>query len=46
LLEDRVIYVVSPKPGYSPAFVLENYDVVRAGILWKVVERETEGQIN
>ena len=40
LLEDRSIYVVSPKPGYCPEFVLENYDLVRAGILWQVVERE------
>ena len=38
LLTDRSIYVVSPKPGYCPAFVLEGYDFTRAGILWRVVE--------
>jgi hypothetical protein len=40
LLTDRSIYVVSPKRGYCPAFVLENYDFVRIGILWQVVESE------
>ncbi|MBL7185113.1 MAG: DUF2723 domain-containing protein [Phycisphaerae bacterium] len=38
LLADRSIYVVSTKPGYCPAFILENYDFIRAGILWRVVE--------
>ena len=38
LLKDGPIYVVSPKPGYCPAFVLDNYDFVRVGILWQVVE--------
>jgi hypothetical protein len=42
LLEDGPIYVVSPKPGYCPAFVLDNCDLVRAGILWQVTEREKE----
>jgi hypothetical protein len=40
LLTDRSIYVISPKRGYCPAFILENYDFVRAGILWQVVESE------
>lgn len=39
LLENGSIYVVSPKPGYCPAFVLEDYDLVRAGILWRVAKR-------
>ena len=39
LLEDGPLYVVSRKPGYCPAFVLEHYDLVRAGILWKVTPR-------
>jgi hypothetical protein len=39
LLEDRPVYVVSPKPGYCPAFVLDNYDLKRAGVLYRVVER-------
>ena len=38
LLKKRPVYVVSKKPGYCPAFVLDNYNVVRAGILWRVVE--------
>ncbi|KPK43186.1 MAG: hypothetical protein AMJ65_06505 [Phycisphaerae bacterium SG8_4] len=38
LLTDRSIYVVSPRPGYCPAFILENYDFIRAGILWRVIE--------
>ncbi|MFQ6035806.1 MAG: protein O-mannosyl-transferase family [Sedimentisphaerales bacterium] len=38
LLEDKPVYVVSPKPGYCPAFVLDNYDLVRAGVLWRVVK--------
>lgn len=38
LLKDRPIYVVSPKPGYCPTFVLDNYDFVRVGILWRIVE--------
>jgi hypothetical protein len=40
LLENRSIYVVSQKTGYCPDFVLEHYDLVRAGILWKVVANE------
>jgi hypothetical protein len=39
LLKSKPIYVVSRKPGYCPAFVLNHYDLVRAGILWKVVTR-------
>lgn len=40
LLENRPIYVVSQKPAYCPAFVLENYDFVQTGILWKVVAKK------
>ena len=39
LLKERPIYVVSRRPGYCPAFVLDNYDLVPAGVLWRVVER-------
>jgi hypothetical protein len=39
LLEERTIYVVSPRPRYCPKFVLENYNVVQAGILWQVTKR-------
>jgi hypothetical protein len=40
LLNERTVYVVSRRPGYCPAFVLDNYDLVPAGILWRLVERE------
>ena len=40
LLENRPIYVVSRTPGYCPAFVLEHYDLIPAGILWKVAPRK------
>lgn len=38
LLTDRPIYVASIKPRYCPAFILNGYDFIRAGILWQVVE--------
>jgi len=38
LLKNRPVYVVSAKAGYCPEFLLDNYDFVRAGILWQVVE--------
>jgi hypothetical protein len=40
LLEAGQVYVVSPRPGYCPGFVLDNYDFIRAGILWQVVKSE------
>jgi hypothetical protein len=43
LLKDGTVYVVSRRPGYCPAFVLDNYDLVPAGILWRVVERQKQG---
>jgi hypothetical protein len=39
LLDDGTVYVVSSRPGYCPEFVLKNYDLVHAGILWRVVKR-------
>ncbi len=44
LLQDRHIYVVSSKPDYCPAFVLDNYELVQAGLLWRVVGRKTCGK--
>ncbi|HPS54658.1 MAG TPA: DUF2723 domain-containing protein [Sedimentisphaerales bacterium] len=32
-------YVVSPIEGYCPGFILENYDFVEAGVLFRVLER-------
>jgi hypothetical protein len=45
LLKERAIYVVSRRPRYCPAFVLDNYDLVPAGVLWRVVERGEKGSI-
>jgi hypothetical protein len=39
LLKDRPVYVTSRKPGYCPPFVLNNYNLVQTGVLWRVVER-------
>ena len=43
LLKERAVYVVSRRPRYCPAFVLDNYDLVPEGILWRVVERKKNG---
>jgi hypothetical protein len=42
LLVAGPIYVVSPRSGYCPQFVLDNYDLIRAGILWQVVKSEEQ----
>lgn len=34
----RPLYVTSNRPGYSPAFVLGRYDLVKAGPLWRVAK--------
>jgi hypothetical protein len=39
ILKERPVYVASRKPGYCPAFILKNYDLIQAGVLWRVVER-------
>jgi hypothetical protein len=39
LLEAGPVYAVSPKVGYCPQFVRDNYDLVPTGVLWRVVER-------
>ena len=44
LLEDKPIYVVSPQPEYCPAFVIDNYDLVPHGILWRVVKQKENEQ--
>ena len=33
------VYIVSPIKGYCPGFILENYDFVNAGVLFRIVER-------
>ena len=37
-------YVVSPIDGYCPGFLLENYDFIEAGVLFRVVERVEEAE--
>jgi len=39
LLESKAVYVVSRIAGYCPAFLLEEYDLVQTGVLWRVVAR-------
>ncbi len=40
LIENFTIYVVSPLKGYCPAYLLDNYDFIQEGILWRVKERD------
>jgi len=40
LLQSRSVYVVSRQAGFCPSFVLDNYELLPASLLWKVVERE------
>ena len=44
LLRDSHVYVVSPKPGYCPAYLLDNYELVQAGLLWRVAGPKTCGE--
>jgi hypothetical protein len=37
LLQQRPIYVVSGKPGYCPPFILDKYELVETGVLWRIV---------
>ncbi len=39
LLTERPIYVISRQAGYCPKFILDNYDLVPAGLLWRVIKR-------
>jgi hypothetical protein len=40
LMNDLAVYVSSPVKGYCPEFLLDNYNFVQAGVLWRVVERK------
>jgi len=40
LMKTSVVYVTTTKKGYCPNFLLQQYDFVQAGVLWKVVELE------
>lgn len=39
MIAEHPVYVVSPVAGYSPEYILKNYDVEPAGVIWKVLER-------
>jgi hypothetical protein len=43
LMQERSLYVVSPIRGYCPEFILDDYDTVKKGVLYKVVERKSNG---
>ncbi len=40
ILAQKDVFVVSPRKSYCPWFILENYDVQPAGVLWQVVRRD------
>jgi len=40
LMKTSVVYVTTTEKGYCPNFLLQQYDFVQAGVLWKVVELE------
>lgn len=39
LLAGKNVYVVSPVAGYCSSFVLKKYDFVKAGIIYRVIEK-------
>ena len=41
LANNTALYVVSPLKGCCPDFLLENYDFVRAGVLWKATGKKS-----
>jgi hypothetical protein len=45
LLGEAAVYVVSSKPGICPLFILDDYNLVRAGVLWRVVEPEKKQRV-
>ena len=42
LLDERAVYVVWPKSGYCPDFLLQRYSFVPSGIIWRVVEKQIQ----
>jgi hypothetical protein len=40
LVPARPTYVTSDQVGYVPLFVLERYDLVKSGLLWRAVRRQ------
>jgi hypothetical protein len=37
LLEQHPVYIVSRQRGYCPAFILDRYQLTKAGVLWRIV---------
>jgi hypothetical protein len=44
LLQSRAVYVVSRQEGFCPSFVLDNYELLPSGLIWKVIKRENIGE--
>ncbi len=49
LVAEHPVYVVSRMPRYCPAFIIEKYSLVKAGVLWRVTppaqtNTDTHGQ--
>jgi hypothetical protein len=42
LLNEKAVYVVSPKSGYCPDFLLQRYSFVPSGIIWRIVEKKNQ----
>lgn len=40
VMSNRAVYVVSPVAGYCPDYLLEGYDFIKAGPIYRVVERK------
>jgi len=36
-IDNHPVYVTSDRPGYCPAFVFGKYDLIKSGLLWRVV---------
>lgn len=43
LLDERPVYVVSKQRGYCPAFILGEYSLAEAGVLWRVTKPAPAG---
>ncbi len=43
LIRSRPCYVTSVDAGYCPPFILDKYDFVQAGVLWRVIQRPAPG---
>ncbi|MHC4388986.1 MAG: protein O-mannosyl-transferase family, partial [Planctomycetota bacterium] len=45
LMQVSTVYVVSAAKGYCPSFILENYDTVKRGVLYQVVEKRSDSSV-